>query len=406
MSDDDFFEETTSDSSSGSSGDPDTFVEESTTGWGSRIINSIGGILVGLALIVGSGILLFWNEGRTVKTTLGLNEAASVLVSADSNAVNPSNNNKLVHVTGEMTTAESLKDPEFGVSMNAIGLKRVVEIYQWHEREKTEETKNAGGSSTKRTTYKYEKTWSKDPISSGSFKHPEGHANPTTVLYRGQDSWAGQVNLGKFSLSNSLITKMSNFEPLPLDSNFQSNLPAKFQGKAQIAGEWCYLGNPQSPAVGDERVKFEFIRPGPVSVISRQFGNTFTPFVAKSGKNIEMIEPGIISPDVMFGEARQENMTIAWILRAVGALLMFIAFFLILKPISVMLDVLPFLGNIAEAGIGIVAFMVSVLVSAIIIAVAWMTYRPLLAMAILAGGIALAVLIGKARRRPKPATAG
>ncbi len=400
---DEFVEETTSDGSSDQTG-PDSYVEEKTTGWGSRIINSLVGILVGIALVIGAGFLLFWNEGRTVKTTLGLKEAAGVLVSTDSNAVNPGNNNKLVHVTGEMATPEMLKDPDFGVAINAIALKRIVEIYQWQEKSKTEETKNLGGSKTERTTYTYEKSWSTNPISSSSFKQPQGHTNPAQVPYIGQSSIANNVTLGKFTLSRSLVSQLNNFEPLPLDTAFQQQLPLPVRNKSQIAGEWCYLGDPQNPKVGDERVKFTAVRSGPVSVISRQFGNSFTPFVAQSGKNIEMISPGIVGADVMFGEARSENMMLAWVLRGVGTLLMFIAILLILKPISVVLDVLPFLGSIAGVGIGITALAVSLVLSAVVVAVAWMSYRPLISVGIIVAAVAVAVLL-RFTRKPNPARA-
>src|SRR3954454_24242159 len=40
----------------------DTFTETTTKSWGSRIGDSIKGVLFGLVLIVGSGVFLFWHE--------------------------------------------------------------------------------------------------------------------------------------------------------------------------------------------------------------------------------------------------------------------------------------------------------------------------------------------------------
>ena len=45
-----------------------------------------------------------------------------------------SNDGKLVHLSGKSVTVDVLKDGKFGVSANAIKLKRAVEMYQWKEK--------------------------------------------------------------------------------------------------------------------------------------------------------------------------------------------------------------------------------------------------------------------------------
>ena len=44
---------------------PNTFTTVSHQGFGSRIMGAIIGVPVGIVLIFGSCILLYWNEGRT-----------------------------------------------------------------------------------------------------------------------------------------------------------------------------------------------------------------------------------------------------------------------------------------------------------------------------------------------------
>src|SRR5262245_18526190 len=114
----------------------DTFSETSSQSWFSRIIDSIKSVLVGLAMLVASFPLLFWNEGRAVRTARSLEEGAGAVVSVSSTSVDPAHEGKLVHMTGEATTAETLEDPEFGVKAHALKLVRVVEMYQWEEEEK------------------------------------------------------------------------------------------------------------------------------------------------------------------------------------------------------------------------------------------------------------------------------
>ena len=53
--------------------------ETTTESWGIRLGGSIKGIAIGGALFIAGIPLLFWNEGRAVKTAKALEEGASVL---------------------------------------------------------------------------------------------------------------------------------------------------------------------------------------------------------------------------------------------------------------------------------------------------------------------------------------
>ena len=56
------------------------YTETTTTTYGQRVKKSFGGIGSGILLFIVGTILLWWNEGRAVKTTKMLNEAAGVTV--------------------------------------------------------------------------------------------------------------------------------------------------------------------------------------------------------------------------------------------------------------------------------------------------------------------------------------
>jgi hypothetical protein len=115
------------------SGVTDSFTETTSTSWLSRIGQSVAGVLFGIVLILGSAVLLFWNEGRAVQTARSLTEGQGVVVDADAARVDPENAGKLVHVSGDLKTTAPLNDPEFGVSAKAARLVRTVEMYQWKE---------------------------------------------------------------------------------------------------------------------------------------------------------------------------------------------------------------------------------------------------------------------------------
>jgi hypothetical protein len=88
---------------------------------------------------------------------------------------------------------------------------------------------------------------------------------------------------------------------------------------------------------------------------------------------------------------------------------MMIGLSMIFKVFSVLADVLPFLGSIVEAGTGFIAFLLAGVLSLITIAVAWIVFRPLLGIILLAVAGGLIVLIGgkiKAGKARKTGTAG
>ena len=85
------------------------------------------------------------------------------------------------------------------------------------------------------------------------------------------------------------------------------------------------------------------------------------------------------------------------------------AFGMIFKPISVLADVVPLFGDIAESGIGIISALIAFVLSMFIIALAWLWYRPLIGilLLVLMGGAIFGIitLIAKARAAKKAAPA-
>lgn len=76
-----------------------SYTETTTQSWFSRIGDSLKGILVGIVLVGVAIMLLFWNEGRTVKRYRALKEGASQCIEVRSDAVDVANDNKLVFPT-------------------------------------------------------------------------------------------------------------------------------------------------------------------------------------------------------------------------------------------------------------------------------------------------------------------
>jgi hypothetical protein len=400
-----------SDSDNPSGGIVDSFTETTHTSWLSRIGQSIMGVLFGIVLIAGSAFLLFWNEGRAVQTARSLAEGQGLVVDADAARVDPGNDGKLVHVAGDLKTTAPLSDPEFGISALAARLVRTVEMYQWKEDSHTETQKNVGGSQDQVTTYTYVQTWSDNRIDSGKFKRPDGHANPQ-MRYRRFEVAARDATLGAFRPGEAVLAHLAAGTELRVDPAAAGAVRQRAGASAQIADGRVYLGaDPAQPRIGDLRISYRTAPAGPVSLIGRQAGTDFGEYQTKAGDRLLMVRAGTLSATDMFKAAEAENRTLTWILRLVGVVAMFIGWMLMMRPLVVLADVIPFLGSVMGAGTGLVALLATAVVAPVVIAIAWLWYRPLVSIGVLVLGFAVAYGVKQlgarrsaARAAPAPAT--
>ena len=104
----------------------------------------------------------------------------------------------------------------------------------------------------------------------------------------------------------------------------------------------------------------------------------------------------------MFLTAQRHNKMLTWALRAGGFLMMLLGFSMVFKLLSVLGDVVPVLGSIIGAGTGLIALLLSLALSSVTIAAAWIFYRPLLGVALLALTVGLALLIRRKMAAARP----
>lgn len=358
--------------------------------WFSRLAQSAKSVLVGLIFFVVSFPLLFWNEGRAVRTAKSLAEGAGAVVSVGAERVDSGNEGDLVHTSGAVATDGPVVDDELGVEAQAVKLVRTVEIYQWKETESSETRKKIGGGSETVTTYSYDHTWSEEPIDSSSFAEESGHQNLGDLPFLSTTIAAETVHLGAFELSPEQVALLDESEPLRVDTPSTVELTGDPRGSLELVDGGFYLGaDPASPAVGDVRVRYEVMRPATVSIVGVQVANSFAAYEAEAGDSVLLVDEGTHTAAEMFQAAEDANKVLTWVLRVVGWILMFLGLLLIFKPIAVFADVLPLLGNMLGAGLGIFSFFIASGLALVSIAIAWVAYRPLL-------GISLLVLAGGA----------
>ncbi|MFK7839311.1 MAG: TMEM43 family protein [Bdellovibrionales bacterium] len=363
-------------------------------GFGKKAKNAFAGVLIGILFFLGSFPLLWWNEGRSVKRIKTINEGRELVVSVPSTQVSPDNQNQLIHISGFANTKRPIQDALFGVSDQAIKIKRTVEMYQWEEDKKESENK---------TTYSYNKIWSEKHINSANFHTPSGHKNPDTMPYNSQTYLASDVFIDAFNISKPFVKKMNAYEPYALTQQDAERMSPQFQQAFKISSNYYFFGNPQSPQVGAMRVKFETVKPMDMSVMGKQNGEWVEVFQTKHG-TLSLVDEGVVDAFQMLQNAEDENTMITWMLRGLGFVLMWAGLGILFGPIKMLANYVPIFGTIFEGAVMIVTGLVAIVLSSMTIAIAWFFYRPLLSLALLslAGGALYMLVKNRKDKVPLP----
>ncbi len=366
-----------------------TEVEEQ--GFFGRLKDAIVGVFVGILLFILGGAALMYNEYDALYRAKDLFLAKKEVISVPIDKVDSANEGKLVHITGEAKTEETLRDAPFGVFQpKTLRLRRKAEMYQWRETEHTK-TVERGGKKVKETTYEYRKTWSEDLIDSSSFAK-SGYSNPTSMRFQSEGMNASVVTVGAFHLTGGQISDIDGWTNLPPSE--AKTIPSG----GKIEGDVIYFGtgSEASPSIGDIRISFAVVKPQVISLYAGQRGNSFFPYKTSVAHVEHMrLQIGSATAIEMFTDAENEAAMMKWICRFVGFLLMLIGVALVFKPIQVMADVIPFVGNIVGMGLSVISFAIAAPAALFIIGITWIALRPLFGIIFLAIGIGIFVGIYK-----------
>lgn len=345
-----------------------------------KIKNSVQGVILGIIFLLAGTILIWWNEGNTVKNLKAVDEIQKNVIDIKSDQINPSNDQKLVATNGEVNILdESLKDDTFGIEQKSIKLKRIVEIYQWKETEKKD--------SNDRTTYQYEKDWETELIDSSEF-HKSGYTNPTYQPYNNETFIAQEVKIGQFYLNKEQKENIAT--PTRLEITESTYLPYGYQIENH------YITNAQdihNPNIGDIRISYVYNDYKNISVLALQNGESFTDYVSSNGVKINRVEEGTLNSNAIINKIISENKMIKWIFRGLGAILVILGYVFILRLITTVTSFIPIIGNIVETGVALVSFLLGCIHSLIIFTIAWIRFRPILGICLLIVTLVLIILL-------------
>ncbi len=383
-----------------------SFTETTTTSWFSRLKSGLVGLVIGPLLVLGMIWLLSWNEGRSVQTYRALVEGAGLVVSVDSGSIDAANEGKLIHVSGPVKPDGTPEDAALGVvAEGAAGLSRKVEMYQWVEDSSSETKKTLGGGEETVTTYTYKKEWRPRRVDSSDFKQPDQHQNPDMPL-EGDRFTVATATLGAFTVDGETVANLGADSPVKLTPDVAGRVASALGTAKPVKadGTTLYVGNSrQSPAVGDLRISFTRADISEASFVGAQKGTSITAYKASNGREILLSGAGRETPAEMFDAAQSENTLITWLIRFGGLFGMFIGFVMLLSILSIIADVIPFVGSIVGFGTTVIAVILTLLLGPLVMAIAWIAYRPVLAIAIIAIGVLIAAAIIYLRRGKAPA---
>lgn len=367
----------------------DNYTETTTRGYGENIGNSLKGILVGFGLLAGSIGLLWWNEGRSVEQAQALGEMKQNIITLASTSYDASSEDKAVLIQGDVKPTNKLTDTEFGVSVDGLVLKKVVQMYQWEETSTSKTEDKLGGGTETITTYDYKKVWSESSINSSSFKKANEHHNPM-MNYKSK-IYATDATIGDYHLGENIIKRIEPQKEFDGLAKMREKL-----GEARNYKSFLYIGyNPERPRIGDIKISYLYAPIGEYTFAGKSLNKDIIPYITQNGKSFVFIRDGKVDAQTIFKEELDANAMLTWILRGVGLIMMFIGFTMIMGPLTTLANVLPFLGFLVGGVSSVIAGVLTLILGSIVIAIAWFGARPMLSLGIIAIGIVVAIAIAK-----------
>jgi len=132
------------------------------------------------------------------------------------------------------------------------------------------------------------------------------------------------------------------------------------------------------------RIKWTTGKPQTISIVAELKNGRLDAFETSRGGKILLVQAGEYTSTEMFQQADRANTRLTWTLRFAGFILMFLSIMTILQPISTALDIIPVIGDWIGEGLEkfvfpCIACTISVPISLFMISLAWLVYRPKMA---------------------------
>ncbi len=266
------------------------------------------------------------NRGIAVARATHLNEA-------------PANSGASITVSGPIGVTAPAVDPLLAGEWAYI--QRLVDTCAWLE--------DTGRDKNRPPTYK--KKWVREVPDSALFK-ARGYDNPAPAL---KSTEAFATGLRVDSTYVGAPVKVLGAETLA---------PERTQvlGARIVSEQWAYLAVAKEcqsggAAVGDQRVSFRVLRPGDLTTV---YGVLRGSHVEPAAEAVLLTKGGRQS--LLEGMEKQKS-PYAWFFRAVGAILLWAGFTLLLSPVLMVVGWLPIVGGLARGAARLLAIVLALLIT-------------------------------------------
>ena len=340
-----------------------------------------GGVLAGLICLVIATVLLWWNEYNNVQNIAALSSFEKEAIEISSEVVNPEYDGKAVTTNGKMTVIdEPLQDSDFAVvSMKTARLKRVVEMRQWEEKEDTDDNGH--------TSYHYNEVWSESVLGVPHNAAKDAENSRVQVPCKTKDYYANDVKVGAYNLSKNQIEGLAINADLALPSDLY------LEGYHKSGTYFTNSTDLEHPSIGDVRISWKYNDWTEASVAATISGNSFVDYkTPNSANSINRVDKGLLTKAELVKNQKDENNMLKWILRGVGALMVFIGYSAIFGGISRLVQKIPILGSLVGGIMFLISLLFAVVHALLVIIIAWFRYRPVLAIILLA--VVIAAIVG------------
>ena len=338
----------------------------------------------------------------------------------------------------------TLVDELFGLRTNGLRLRRTVELFQYYEdKESKTEKDTVGGGETTTTTYTLHQGWftTVQPLS-GNAPGSENIHQASFPHFGGEEvrskTYDGSLHLDGCHLSAAQVASLRDWENVPSEVKAGSSpegaepyLPAQSSlympapSAPPLPQDYGTMGAPAAGAgsgsqarAGDVRISWEYVDAGQYSVLCGRQGNLLTeyevvavppytlpciciPFtccglgsllinaVTSTSNKVDMIRRGVHSPRAMVDTLKSGASFWVWFLRGLGFVMFAASVSMILSPLPTLLDLIGFVGSVARFGTTVISLAVALILTPLVVAACWLTYRPLYALCIAVPPMAL-----------------
>ena len=406
-------------------------------GFCDRLGNAFAGVCFGFIFVLGGLAGIFWNESNYVAYQhlyqIALSQYEPV---KDCQFTSGSYDNKLIQCSTTLSNLTQFQDSAFtpAITSTALTFQRNVLVYLWYETRSSYSCTDSYGRKGSCTQATYSLRWATPGDSntiSSNFIYCKKHGvstcryqNPLTYqLYPQSWNAASGVRVGSYMLGKTLTDKLD--VQIPAISLKIPSASYKFENsKAFNLGSYAgtdtlYTGSDMSsPLWLNYRVSYASKTLDPqqkVTVLAAQKSlgmsePTFAPWSDPTGTvstrdTLIDIRIGQLTIDEQINLLQAENTSALYGLRVAFFLLTWLGFHLVVAPIAMMPQILPFVGDALSGMVGCAlcgaTFIIAAALCLVDFGLAWLYARPSMGAPLLGGGILCCCVFYIYRRQHK-----